>query len=297
MAILTFCILLSSAAFSLGLLTSAAKLVDGANELCLRTTPSALHESDAWRSMLCGQSVLESELREDLKQSSLLHLFVVSGSHLIWLDRVLRLLPLPTALRLLFWGAFVAMTGADPPVFRAAVGLLADIALRRLIPRWRSDQRVLFAGLCSLALQPTWYDSLSLSLSWAAALAMALPTKASWRGELLKATAAWIFLFPLLSQLGPSHPLGILVNVLFAPLVGGVLLPVAALAWIPGFEPLFDFSMMLFRQLLHILRQMPELPAMDWVLSPPLRWTWIFGLHLALHALLLFQRQGKDHSR
>lgn len=259
-------------------------------------TPSSIREQGAWQSLVCGKKITDAKLKEDLRRSSLLHLFVVSGSHLIWIERVLSVLHLPLIARFIIWTIFTAMCAADPPVIRAGLGLAAAALARPLLPRWRGDQRVLAAGLLSLALYPPWFESLSLALSWAAGLAMALPAGRGWRGELLRAAGAWLFLYPLLSHLEPAHPLGILVNVLVAPLVGLVFLPVAALAFLPGMDLLFDGCMAGLRTLLGLLHSLPDYQGPGWRLSSWQRWAWIIGWHLIIHGVHLSQRQGRDHS-
>ncbi|MBX3041562.1 MAG: ComEC/Rec2 family competence protein, partial [Bdellovibrionaceae bacterium] len=183
------------------LFTITAELSPHIHNLCLSSLPTTSFHP--LHSLLCGASVKDGELKQLLRASGLLHLFVVSGAHLIWLEHLLARLNAPFALRLSGWTLFSLACGWQPPVVRAWVGLL----LIKLEPRWtpalRSDQHVLLSGLTTLILFPSWGDSLSLALSWVAAFSLSLPFPRGWRGELLKCFAVWIFLMPFLISWSP----------------------------------------------------------------------------------------------
>lgn len=242
-------------------------------------------------SLLCGEKVTDPALLDSLRQTSLLHLFVVSGSHLIALEFLLTMLRIPSRLRRLLSLVFVALTGFQAPLVRAFVGLCLPREGSRWGPRSRPDLDVLKAGALTLALFPSWIDSLSLSLSWLAALALSLPWGEGWQGAFRRAIAVWFFLLPAFVGWGLPSPVSWLTNLLLAPVFSFISLPLALIALGDGiFTRPFDLFMDGFVALIGALAGPPQ-PTVGSFPSPSLLWAWIAILHLAIHAALLSQRQ------
>lgn len=259
---------------------------------CRELLPEKAAHAAALASLLCGEKVTDPALLDSLRQTSLLHLFVVSGSHLIALEFLLGLLRVPRLARRIFALVFVFLTGFQAPLVRAFVGLCLPREGSRWGPRGRTDLDVMKAGLLTLALCPGWIDSLSLALSWLAALALSLPLGDGWRGAFRKSIVIWFFLIPALAGAGVPSPLSWLLNLFVAPVFSLLSMPLALLA-LPGgiFTKPFDLFMDGFFALIAALSTPGRSSAGMSFPPPALLWLWIAALHLAIHPVLLALRR------
>jgi competence protein ComEC len=261
--------------------------------LCLELLPTSSAERAALSSVLCGEQVKEASLKDDLRRSSLLHLFVVSGAHLVWLEHLLCFLGAPVWSRALMWVLFSLACGWQPPIVRALLGLMFEKIRLPISPRGRSDQSVLMTGLFTLSLFPSWSDSLSLALSWIAALALSLPLGRGWRGEVRRGFALWILMCPLLATWSSVQPLGVIANLFVAPLFSLTLVPLAVVCVVlPFTAPVFDCGFGLFRGFLQVFPEAIPLQEPLGTPSPIFFWAWIAILHIAIHVMLVRRRRA-----
>jgi competence protein ComEC len=283
------------------LLNNTSALATLFQKKCLSIVPHSSAVRPALMSLVCGEKITDQELAQNLSESSLIHLFVISGSHLILLDEFLSILKIPLFVRSLFLLFYSLVAGWQAPVVRALFGW----SLRKL-PRFRNlhlpgDLVVLATGMITLILFPTWVDSKSLIMSWCAALALTVPGIFNVRSSFQKITLAqlviFIFMLPCLWGFGSLHPLGLLFNLLLGPAIAFLLLPLGILAIaIPATDFLFAHTLATFNALMHGLTDPIPLPqGQPW--APLGLWLWIGCLHLILHFARLNFRQGKDFSR
>lgn len=278
------------------LLRFSSKITPPFQKFCLGLLPDSSAEKASLASLLCGIKVTDPGFENLLRRSSLLHLFVVSGTHLVLLAATLRVLRVPAPVQAALLSIYAFMSGFEPPVVRAGLGLLLEKIWQPRSPGLRGDQRVLLAGLASLALFPSWALSRSLPLSWVAALALSWPRPAGQNPgtAVSRAFAAavriWILMTPLLWGWGESHPLGILPNLFIAPLVSFLLVPLGVVACgLPMTAIFFDAAMGGFRWLLERISEIPLPENQVSPLEPLGVWLWIGGLHLFVHWKMLRQ--------
>lgn len=236
-----------------------------------------------YEALVCGVNLEPSEILQLLKLSGLIHLFVVSGSHLIFLEKVL-LYRCPTLLRLAALTFFSFFSGLGAPVVRSYISLYLPFVFNRW--GWRSSFRIWMAGVLSLSFNPTWIASLSLQLSWACALGLNMP--AFWKLPRSLCRSFWIFLFlyPLLWA-SPKSYLSPLCNWLLAPIIGLLLFPLSILAIV--FHRLTfvgDLAFSIFNKLLLSLEPYLVLaPQAEIPLHPELRWLWVFALQFLVYGM------------
>lgn len=274
------------------LLKSSAEFSTGAQELCRRLLSP--REEHAISHLLCGTRLPASPEKDLLRDASLLHLFVVSGAHLLWIDTVLNRLQTHWVLRFVVWGLYSAACGLQAPIVRAWMGLSLQEASGRWTPRLRGGQRAFLAGLTTLCLFPPWISSLSLAMSWTAALALSVPAPRSWRGDLLRCASVWLCMLPLLISWSPTSPLTILVNFFLAPFFSLVLFPLALIgAVVPPSLFIFDRSFEFFLKLLQILPLGSAVPRHPRTPDLWFCWAWILFLQIAFHILSVRIRRGR----
>ena len=246
--------------------------------------------------LICGTNLQNLQTKNLFQFTGLIHLIVVSGSHLIFLQQIIayflsRILRrnasfLITALILLF---FTLMTGLQPPCVRAFVQLLIGKFNQECKLFWRPWHSVFISGLICLSLFPEWLASLSLLMSWACAFALSIPTRS--QSHFKQHVVIYFILLPVLSSISIPHPFVILVNFIFAPIFGMIVFPMALIsAVLPYLNGVTD---QLWRALLLCLEVVQKF-------TPPLgafkiltvyQWGFLFILHLTLHFIFMKRSQ------
>lgn len=211
------------------------------HELCMQLAPTSNWRA-SYQALVCGSNLPESEFLDALRSTSLLHIAIVSGSHLILVEVILRkFLPQKlTSFSLIFFCLFCysLLSGWQPPAVRALSTLILQHLNSRLSLFWSGSHVTWVAGLLTWALFPQWGYSFSFLLSWGASLALTLlPDSYSlkiydqWKTHLL----VYLLLVPLLTPFGGTHPLSVLCNWILGPIFSIILFPVSLIAFILPF--------------------------------------------------------------
>ena len=236
MRTITLLILSAILSYQLNARSFFATISAPAHQFCIKNVPKV--DRDIHSALVCGENRLRSSVRKLLSTTGLIHLLVVSGSHLVVLMELLALISMPHVLRLIILCAFVLMTGFQPPCVRSLVQLCLRFLNRLYHWHWSPVELTVRAAIITLVLVPQWLTSWSFQLSLAASLALAMTSQTTAkpiRTQLLIA----LFVAPLL--LGNTlAPVCVFANVILGPLLGLILFPLAALDFfIPVFIPVF----------------------------------------------------------
>ncbi len=231
--------------------------------------------------VLCGADLYDSKFYSDFIDLGLIHLFVVSGFHLLLIVAVIeRFWPAKFNCKKIFILSvaflYCLICRLNPPVTRVAVLISLQFLLSGRHKIYCSSLLQFFCGVCCLLLFPSWWQSTSFLLSWAAGLLMSLPIKS----HLCKHALMYIFMSFFLINFSFAHPISILLNFLLVPLFSFVLFPTSLLFLIvPQSLILHDFIWSTFLQLCHRL-------ASDFQATAPLTnfsllifWSVLFVLH------------------
>ena len=241
--------------------------------VCERVLPTSdLHI--LYSALICGINLPAGQAKQLFVDTGLIHLMVVSGSHLVFLEILLGFLP--RGGRLGFLGAYCYLTGWQAPVMRAF--------LRRWIGPWlklrsglTSLQIEAAAVVLALLLYPQWLISRSFQMSWMCGLALCAPPLFPRWPHFDLALKAYAFLLPYCW----ASPSSIAWNTLLAPFVGFILFPACLLAIV--IPPLTQLSDLLWRAFLGILRLGPQgEPLGLFFAAPTLCW-----VPVVTHVLLL----------
>lgn len=280
------------------MLNNASGLSESYQQKCLTLLPFESVNYSALTSIVCGEKLDDQNLKQNLVKTSLIHIFVISGSHLILLDELFALLRIPFFVRFLLLGFYSVAVGFQPPAVRA----LSALGLRGVFKNrgWSfpADQMTLIAGCFTLVLFPAWWNSPSLLMSWCASLALAWSSLLKIRNRihrvLFNQCAVFIFMCAPLWGLSSLHPLSLLYNLLLGPVVSYLLLPLGFLSVIvPRSVIAFDFVMTTFARILKWASEPVPLSSSKQILLSTL-WVWIFCWQVFFHFLRLRLRQGKD---
>lgn len=267
---------------------------ESAQQFCLLGIAHFHQPIPEMQALICGKNMESSAPKRIYEVSGLIHLFVVSGSHFVVLEKFAQWLNVPQRLRLTLHLCFLFASGFQSPAVRFLTQYFMFITPLHLGASLRADQKTLFAGLMGLVLFPAWANSFSFLLSWSASLALAFCSElhgVPWRW-LLNQILIFLILLPLLSMIQSPHLLSIAANLFLGELLGAILLPLAMSA-------VFSQTLMdLLKHILQILNRMLEL-----VFYHP--WTraliidgdvgfvasqmvmWVLLLHLLIHLILV----------
>lgn len=220
------------------------------HHFCLRSLPKTVENLSSLEALVCGKNMQELSLTDLLVQNSLIHIFVVSGSHFIFLRKILAKLPIVRRHALLILFGYVLITLCQAPAVRALFFLcLIEVSERKR--QFLSPVFLVFLSSClSVAVFPQWIFSRSLLMSLMAALVIAVTSefwgkhKQTLPALFLNQSVLYFVMAFSLWGFSDLHPLGILLNILLGPLIGGVLFPLSLLVvFIPSLAFLFDAAM------------------------------------------------------
>ncbi len=269
---------------------TSAPVTEQLHQICVRACPTG-DQAEFYRAIVCGSKLESYELRSDFAQIGLIHLLVVSGSHLVVLEVLTRVSILKrvspafrsaASLSILF--VFTLMTLASPPVLRAFLNLILKDLNARYLLNWSRLQTTTIAGFLTLPFCRDAWSLCSLFLSWLAALALvplsddrhktkgaSRETEASHlmrvstklRETVLVNTKVYLALVFPLALISVPHPATIPMNVLFGPLLGLVLFPLSLIAiLLPPLAPVVDATWFYIRAGVHAAAEFfPELGA------------------------------------
>ena len=251
-----------------------------------------------YSALLCGEKLPEGEIKNTFISLGIIHLMVISGAHLIFLEKAWSILPafrLKKLLLVLFLLTYSMSAGLNPPVLRALFSLLLARINKQLKLFWSPYLRVHISGLLCLLCQTSWFHSLSLQLSWIASLGMSnhrIP-------RLQSCTLTFLLILPIVSSWGGVHPFSIIINWLLTPLAGGILLPLSLLT-IP-FPFLLPFTNTLWNQFLKIMKLLEPLVennkvTLSWSLNSFQVWIYICIMFVLLQTLYVYslRKTGKE---
>lgn len=224
--------------------------------------------------LVCAED-LSSDAKSLFLGMGIYHWFVASGSHLLLLQSILSSLQLRGKIvvtTILFFYSFVC--GFQPPMVRSLLSLLISFASQGFSLFLTPSQTVLIAGSLCLAIFPSWTESLSLQLSWLAALAMTQAQK-----EATKTCAVSLLLWPLFEKVSLLH---LFYNITLTPFFSRYLFPLSFVFFI--LSPFTHLGTNFWDKLLQLLAQLPaELVSLDNNRSPLSIWSYLFSLHLFIH--------------
>lgn len=231
---------------------------------------------------LCGVDLPEGRNKSIFIQTSLYHLIVVSGSHLVFFSLILETLApsLPQPVHFFTYLALALVTGMQAPILRAFFCSTTKTLSPLLRLHWSPLFTLLMGSFLGLCLFPSWVQSSSFLLSLGATLSLfagqtLLPptnSKNAFHTHIL----VYIFLLPLLWGWGQLHPFGILTNLVIAPTLSVVLWALCGLwfLWPTGATMAIE---LLVRGLGELADWMPLMKAND-TASLLSKWVYLLGL-------------------
>lgn len=253
---------------------------------CALLSPNHFINREWISAVVCGiKPAANSEYRL-LQLSGLLHLVVVSGSHLIFIEQIISNLfgrfKFKMAAKITVLTSFALLTGFQPPVVRALCSLLLSHLQSSAKLFWNPPAVTLFAGLITLTIAPHWWKSISLQLSWTAALALQISfVGQTFSRKIKQHLCIFILMFPLLMQFAPPHPVSVAYNLVAGPFIGLVMFPASATAMLfPGTLSFVDSAWSGLFRFLEFTLPISAAAAPVKLSSLILTWSYVLGLNL-----------------
>lgn len=264
----------------------SASLAEPFQKICLHLSPRATELSDLYTATVCGMTPEYSNVMWDFRNTGLYHLVVVSGAHLSFLATLIFMSPFPRETNkakkyvlILALVTYALMSGLNPPVVRALVSYFYFQFQKRYQLGWSNYSVVVGSGLFCLVIFPAWWTSLSFLMSWLASLAILLPGR-----PIQKAAYCYLFMLLPMSQFQWNHPLTIFFNLVLAPVLGFLVLPVSIVPFlVPPLTVVSDFVWRIIIWIVGIGSELvttsaPLLSTTTWVI-----WILLFCFHLGLY--------------
>lgn len=228
------------------------------HQSCLNQIPTHALASAELKALVCAENFQTAETTKLYIASGLIHLFVVSGAHLILLENIIYFLSSKinkkpnSQLMFTFLTIYSLACGMNPPIARSWIGYGFNLYLKKNKLHWPAGFRLLLIGLMTILFNPTWITSLSLQLSWLAALSISAAQIFLKDSSLFwKQSLSFIFLTPLLLFLTVTSLIVIICNLILAPILEFFLFPLGLFVWfIPVAYPLFDSAILGLNQIL-----------------------------------------------
>lgn len=257
---------------------------------CLDQLPNSSTSQATLAALVCGKNFESFSDRQLYSATGLIHLFVVSGSHLILIQKIL------TQISQFFFNKFfvgglvvllflyAAMCLFNPPVTRSFIFLLISLGLHGNHQHWPKHYILLLAGLSTISLNYQWVNSLSLQMSWLAALVLEIYAEKFksfsifFRQIIFYTSFTFCFLglgFPQIST--------IVICVLVTPLLEYILFPFALLTVIfHPLEPLFSYLLISLNKSLAAFEFFSRPSYLEISTVSFLNWALIFLCHFIL---------------
>ena len=247
-----------------------------------------------YSALVCGERLPEGVLKKTFMSLGIIHLMVISGAHLIFIEKAWNILPyfrFKNISLIFFLLIYAFSAGLSPPILRALFSFLLARINKKWKLFWSPYIRVHISGLLCLLCQHNWIHSLSLQLSWVASLGMSNPCLSRWKSCVL----TYLLIVPLVSSWSNAHPFSIVINWLIAPLASSVLLPLSLLTLpFPFLRVFTDVMWEWFLQLLYFLKPLTEHKGIEFIsLNVITVWIYIILLFIIMENFFIHYRRWK----
>lgn len=276
-----------------------ASVAEKTHHYCLSQLPQNSETLNELKALVCAENFNSLSSSQLYISSGLIHLFVVSGAHLILIENLLSLCSenLRPNKSQIFWILllYAFACNLNAPVVRSLISYLITHSLNAKKIHWSPYFKLLITGLLCLCLNPLWISSLSLQMSWLAAFLVVCSSHFFTESSTLFKHSLFFFaLLPTIIFFQIPSLSVILCNLIFAPILEFILFPLGLFTWFCNWSyPIFDKILFLFQYILSKCEIEIQAPTSDSPQAFKLYiWLFILSLHLVFH-LLYVQKQRK----
>ncbi len=299
---------LANAVIRFSFLDFAQPLATWLHQSCINYSPQNMKAVKELNALVCGQDFQSLADSEIYIHSGLIHLFVVSGSHLVLIQRTLlkfekklqnslqHKLKLQTQLlTLLVHSAlfvYIFICDLNPPIVRSYLFIVVLSFSKKYLLQINTQNALLIASLCGLILQPHWITSLSYQMSWIAGITLIYIDEIYNQSHLLmKNFLFYLHFYLTMLFLGLPQVVTVLISTTISPLLEYILFPLAFLVYIVSdLGPLFDVLITVLKFVLNQFELKPFFRDFNSYLVISLNWLLIFALHFFIHLMKITKK-------
>lgn len=262
------------------------------HQTCLEKLNFQTPFADIYRALTCGKRLPANNIKEIFIQGGIIHLTVVSGAHLLFLEKFWNKIPLPVFIKT--QGLFIVLiiyaltSQMHPPIVRALFSFFLFRLSQSFKLFWSAHFITLLSGILCLAYQSSWIYSLSLQLSLLASILQNIS-----KSSIKKCFFIYIFMLPILNRWQSLKPITVLVNWSLSPLISSLLFPLSFLSsFFPFLYKLTDKLWLLLIKALNVVQLLPSQAILtSWFI--PQKWIWLYigFVFLILFVIHTFQRK------
>lgn len=223
--------------------------------VCLKNSPSDSKNVEILNALVCGHSLNNYSLNTLFIAVGLIHVFVVSGSHLnkiyglthfaIQFSQKIIIPQLSfflMSLQILLLFIYCLVCNLNPPVTRSMTVLILLMTLKKIKLNLSLSFVTLISGLICLLIEPNWSNSLSFQMSWLIQLViMQNNDQHSKSKSIYESLTIYLCLIPTFNLLGFPSVISALIAFILSGVVEFVLFPLSFLTYFNhSITPLFD---------------------------------------------------------
>ena len=249
------------------------------HDLCLERLSFESSYPEIYQALICGKRLPFGEMRDSFIKGGLIHLMVISGAHLIFLEYWLSKLPFPSKFKKLFLSValiiYALISLLHPPVLRALFAFFLRQFSEKNHLFWGPFQITLLSAVLCCFYVPNAKDSFSLQLSVLATLLFHFCKDALFRSFVI-----YLFVLPIINHFHELSSLSVLINWILAPFISSLLFPLSFLTvFCPFLYPFTDSLWFFFLKALKLTELLPfQYSFFSWAL--PRQWIWFYILGL-----------------
>ncbi len=282
---------ITSSAIRYSFLPELIFLTKPLHETCLNLLPHSLKTTASLQALVCGRNFQSLEAAKIYTSAGLIHLFVVSGSHLILIHKFIEFIFVKLGFKkaelygLLVLFFYAAICEFNAPVTRSFIGLVFVYRLKMEHKYWHKDFVLMIVGFFCLILCSTWVHSLSLQMSWLAALGIIINDRTlKYKNKLMKQLPFYILYSLTFSCLGFPQVCTVVIALFFTPVLEFILLPLAFLVLLfPFLNSVFEVVLNITNQILSKMELSTSTELTNIETTIFLNWIFILSLHIYLY--------------
>ena len=209
------------------LLSFYADIIFYPHKLCVKMAPQHSSFQDLYQALICGHKILNFELKEQIRSLGLLHLFVVSGTHLHFISLFIEgLFKKNKALTYIILIFYSLSCGLKAPVIRALTSQVVKLLSRKFKLGYSPSQSLLFSFLLLAPVYSANHSFISLSLSSMASLIVQTSAK-KFKNDFFRHIVLFLLLSLVFFPLQTLHPISFLFTYFMTPLICYIFIPLS----------------------------------------------------------------------
>lgn len=232
--------------------------------------------------LICGEKIKDPQLKELFIANGLIHIFVVSGAHLSFYKKMFSFIFPKWAAGVLtssFLFLYTLTCTFTAPIFRAFIEQLTSSFNQQFKLNLDKNIIQLATAFICIVVQPDYLKSVSLPMSWVAAMTMSMKDRPG------KTLIVFLSLFPILLTFTEPNPLSVFTSFFISGFVSLFILPFNLIVFmIPKLDILLNLFYDFFYIALDIIQPTPflkETPTKSGITST-ICWAYALAINISI---------------